>query len=103
MSVYKPWKEFERSITRKLTALGLNAKRNWDSQFVQKDGCDIICDKFTFQLKYGKEPSLKTAFHEAKQAAEKGKSPIGVARYSEENGKTLVVMEWKTFESLLKH
>lgn len=103
MSTYQPWKEFERSLTRKLKLLGLNAKRNWDSQFVQKDGCDIVCDQYVFQLKYGKKPNLAIAFNQAKEAAEKGKAPIGVARYSEENGKTLVVMEWKTFECLLRH
>jgi len=101
MAKYQAWKYFEQEIVRKLKKLGLPARRNWDSQFVQKDGCDIECSPYIFQLKYGKRPNFKEAWMEARTACEEGQIPIGVIRLKEDKS-TLVVMSWKDFEWFIK-
>jgi len=103
MSKYLPWKEFERDIVRKLKGAGLSfVRRNWSPQFSGKDPVDILAGKYVFQLKYGDKPNLKGAWEEANSADHiKGRIPIGVCRFKKERN-TLVVMDWKTFENLLK-
>lgn len=104
MSKYAAWKSFEQSLTRKMKELGFNAKRNWSNQFLTKDGADIIADPFVMQLKYGKQPNALAALKEATSACtSKGftQLPVSVVRYSAGGG-TYVMMDWKTFETIIK-
>lgn len=108
MSSAPAWKSFEQEIARKLRDIGIDAKRNWDEQFVQSTGADIITPEYIFQLKYSKvgNADLRHAYDEANNTAintSKGKKKgIGVVR-DRKTSDTLVVMSWKTFYTLLQN
>jgi len=101
MSVYKPWREFERSITRELRGLGFDVKRLWSEQFEEKSGADILAEPFVIQAKYGKKPKLRDAYLEAVGERKKGQIAVGICRFSEEKD-TLVCLSWKDFKGLIK-
>lgn len=101
MSVSKPWKALERQIVRDLKAAGFDAKRNWSSQFVKKDGCDVFAPPYVIQCKYGATPNPRVAFTEAKEAAGKNAIPIAITRKARE-GRTLVTMDYRYWLQLIK-
>lgn len=105
MSSYKPWASFEREIVRKFKDMGFDATRNWQSQFVSKDGVDVKATdgyhELILQLKYGKQPNLKQALKEAKSAiTNKKQIPMGIVRFKGEKN-TVVVLSWEGLERLL--
>ena len=98
MSKYSHWKSFEREITRRMKALGFDAKRNWSDQFSAHDPVDVFAPPYMIQCKAGKAPNLVKAWDEASQ--NKNGIPIGIARWKGAK-KTLVAMDLATFERLV--
>lgn len=105
MSSYKPWANFEREVTNDLKDIGFKSKRNWDSQFKEKDYRDVIAtdgfNEFVLQCKYGGKPNMHQAIKEAKLGVTNKKQiPIGVIRYKGTKD-TLAVLNWKDLIKLL--
>jgi len=104
MSVYKPWKELERTIVREFRYLGFKAKRNWADQFERKSGRDItVKGKYNFciQAKYGKQPRMEKAWIEANTAKKKGEKPLAVVRFKDKKS-TLAVISFSDLMKLIE-
>ena len=103
MSIYKPWREFERSCRRDFEVLGFKAKRIWSEQFEEGGKADVVAErgdlKFVAQCKYGNNPNLRKAYLEAVDAREKGQIALGICRYKNERD-TLVCLSWRDFKRL---
>lgn len=106
MSSYKIWAVFEREIVKKLSLLGFESKRNWDRQFLEKSGVDVIAQKgdkrLLIQCKYGQKPNIRQAYLEALDSKEKKEDiPVAIVRFKKERD-TLVCLSFSDFLKLLK-
>ena len=102
MSKYQAWKSFEQQIVQMFKSCGFKkARRNWDSQFKEKDTKDLVgTGPYVIQCKYGKRPNLIKAYKEAKKGSKEGEIPVGICRFSKTR-KTYCVLSLKDFKWLV--
>ena len=103
ISIYLPWKQFEREIVKAFKKAGFrDAKRNWSEQFGEESGKDLInTEPYVIQCKYGVRPNLVGAWQEAAGEAKKGEIPVGIARFKNCKG-TFVCLSIKDFMWMIK-
>lgn len=108
MSKYQAWKSFEAEVVKFFEGIGFNAKRNWASQFTQKDGVDVVAEKdgkrFAVQCKYSKVemPKIMKAWDEILDGKEYKDIPVVVVRgRHREATQSVVLLSWSDFKKLI--
>lgn len=105
ISKYAKWKSAEQQVVKAFKEAGwLDARRNWDEQFAQKSGKDLVnTEPYCVQIKCGAKHSVVKAYDEAKSAAKKGEIPVAVIRYTDRKKmpKTFTVISFKDFMWLI--
>ena len=105
MSKYAKWKSAEQQVVKAFKEAGWkDARRNWDEQFAQKSGKDLVeTEPYAVQVKAQKRPNPIKAYDEAKSAAKKGEIPVAVIRYTDRKTmpKTFAVISFKDFMWLI--